>query len=283
LIYATQPDANAVFIGFFIGSRAKMDVGGQRVQIAQETNYPWDGAVTIRVDPEKPVEFTLNVRIPGWARDIPVASDLYRFAMLERAPSPPTPSPKGEGTNPATAEAMPTLLVNGKAVSTPLTLDGIARDKGFARLRRTWKKGDVVQLTLPMPARRVLAHDELSEDRSKAAIQRGPLVYCVEAVDHQFGARPARTDLRGEPAAAAGGEANGGKTKNLRLPLDARLTATFKADLLGGVTVITGQAEAVADDGQRTARTLTAIPYYAWSNRGKGEMTVWIPHSPAPQ
>jgi DUF1680 family protein len=224
LIYAQREDA--LFVGLFIGSRAKLDVAGKTVRLAQETNYPWDGIVTIRVDPEQPSAFALHVRIPGWARNTPVASDLYRFATTDAA--------------------APALTVNGK--STPLDLD-----KGFARVRRTWKKGDVVQLTLPMPVRRVLANDGLAEDRGKAAIQRGPLVYSVEAVDHD------------------------GKVKNLRLPLDASLTTAFKPDLLGGVTVIAGQAEAVADDGQRTMRALTAIPYCAWANRGKGEMAVWIP------
>lgn len=245
LIYATQSGgdggargADALFVGFFIGSRAKTTIAGQPVQVSQETNYPWDGAVSIRIDPEKPVEFALNVRIPGWSRNTLIASDLYRFATDDAA--------------------MPTLTVNGKPDTAALTTDSLARNKGFARVRRTWKKGDVVQLTLPMPTRRVLAHDGVEDDRGKAAIQRGPLVYSVEGVDHE------------------------GRVKNLRLPLDARLTPTFKADLLGGVTVITGEAESIGADGQRATRTLTAIPYYAWANRGKGEMLVWIPHSSSP-
>ena len=110
---------------------------------------------------------------------------------------------------------------------------------------RQWKHDDAVSIELPMPVRRVLANDNVAEDRGKAAIQRGPVLYTLEGVD------------------------NGGSLKDLKLPLDAALTSTFKPDFLGGVQVVTGK---VGD------RTVTAIPYYAWNNRGKGEMEVWVPY-----
>jgi DUF1680 family protein len=110
---------------------------------------------------------------------------------------------------------------------------------------RQWKAMDHVTIDMPMPVRRVLANDKVTEDTGKAAIQRGPILYALEGVD------------------------NGGSLKDLKIPLDTKLAATFKPDLLGGVEVITGK---VGD------RTVTAIPYYAWNNRGKGEMEVWIPY-----
>jgi len=224
LIYAQQ-DA-AVYVGLFIGSHANLKFASRNLRIAQETNYPWDGRVSINIDPDQPIELTLHVRIPGWARNEAVASDLYRFATR--------------------SDETPTLTVNGTA--TPLDVD-----KGFARIRRTWTRGDVVKLTLPMPVRRILANDGVQEDRGKAAIQRGPLVYCVEGID------------------------NAGHARALRVPLDARLTHTFRPDLLGGITVITGPAAPATDNDQRKPRQLVAIPYYAWANRGKSDMTVWIP------
>ena len=112
----------------------------------------------------------------------------------------------------------------------PLTLD-----KGFARVRRRWQKGDVVKLDLPMPIRRVLAHEDVAEDRGKAAIQRGPIVHCLEAVDNS---------------------AEGEHISDIRLPLDAPLAHAFRAQLLGGVEVI-------------TSGHVVAIPYYAWNNRGR--------------
>jgi uncharacterized protein len=213
LIYAqrTTP-APEVFVNLFIGSEARLDVGGKKVRVSQQTDYPWNGADAIHVDPETSATFTLSVRIPGWTRNQPVPSDLYQDA--------------------AKAVDAPALTVNGKA--SPIVLD-----HGFAKITRAWKKGDVVAVNFPMPIRRVVANAKVNEDTGKAVIERGPIVYCLEAVD------------------------NGGKTSTVVLPLDAALTHTFKADLLGGVDVISGPS-------------VTAIPYYAWANRGRGEMTVWV-------
>jgi DUF1680 family protein len=143
--------------------------------------------------------------------------DLYRFAAA---------------ADPSAAQ--PSIAVNGRPVA--LTLE-----KGYTRLTRRWKTGDTIQLDLPMPIRRVLAHDAVAEDRDKAAVQRGPLVYCVEGAD------------------------NGGGAAAVRLPLDVTLQPRFDASLLGGVDMITGHA-------------VVAVPYFAWANRGKGDMVVWIPH-----
>jgi hypothetical protein len=215
LIYAerAQPSPE-VFVNLLIGSEARLKVGDRAVRVTQQTEYPWQGGVTIHVDPDRAADFSLTVRIPGWTRDAPVPSDLYHFSP--------------------TASTAPTATLNGRAVAMTI-------DKGFLHVRRRWQPGDVVELTLPMPIRRVLAHEAVTEDRGKAAIQRGPLVYCLEAVD------------------------NGGATSGVTLPLDAPLTHAFRKDLLGGIEVITGPS-------------LTAIPYYAWANRGRGEMSVWIAH-----
>jgi DUF1680 family protein len=112
-------------------------------------------------------------------------------------------------------------------------------DKGFARIQRRWQKGDRIELDLPMTIERVVADDRVAEDRGKVAIQRGPIVYAFEGVD------------------------NDGHVLDRSLPRDTALTARFDKNLLGGVTVISGGG-------------LTAVPYYAWNNRGRGEMTVWI-------
>jgi hypothetical protein len=162
-----------------------------------------------------------------------VPSDLYRFADKSAAPA--------------------TLKVNGQSV--PLKLD-----KGYVALNRTWKKGDIVELNLPMPVRRVVANNQVAADRGRVAIQRGPIVYAAEWVDNP-----------------------NGKVRNLMLPDSARLSAEFQPALLNGVEVVKGKAVALASDAQgkvnRTTQDFTAIPYYAWANRGKGEMIVWLPTS----
>ncbi|HEV3201497.1 MAG TPA: glycoside hydrolase family 127 protein, partial [Bryobacteraceae bacterium] len=231
-VYAQRNDA--LWVNLYMGSSAdiKMD-NGRTVKMVQDTRYPWDGAVKMTVNPDQSAAMTINVRIPGWARNEPIASDLYRFA--------------DKNTDPVV------LKVNGKPVPVKL-------DKGYVALTRTWKSGDTIELGLPMPIRRVLANDLVSADRGRVAIERGPIVYAAEWVDNP-----------------------NGKVRNLMLPDRAKLTAEYKSDLLKGVEVIKGKAVALAFDAQgsvtKTEQDFTAIPYYAWANRGRGQMMVWIPNT----
>jgi DUF1680 family protein len=225
--YAEQGDT--LFVGLFVGGEAEVTLPAARVRITQQTRYPWDGAVRILVAPEHSAEFTLAIRIPGWARGRPVPSDLYRY--LDSAGEPVS------------------LKVNGEQV--PIDLEN-----GFARVRRTWKAGDVVDLNLPMPIRRVVAHEAVEADRGRVALERGPIVYCAEGVD------------------------NAEHVANLILPDDSPLEARFRDDLLGGVVAITGKAAALqrVDPGrvEQQPHEFTAIPYSTWANRGANEMAVWL-------
>ncbi len=134
-----------------------------------------------------------------------------------------------------------TLRVDGKPAGAKLV-------KGYAVIARTWSPGDVIALDLPMPVRRVLADDRVADDRGKVALERGPLVYCAEAAD------------------------NGGSALDIAVPDGAGFTVERRPDLLAGVSVL--RAAAATRDGR--PRQLIAIPYYAWSNRGPGEMAVWF-------
>jgi DUF1680 family protein len=141
-------------------------------------------------------------------------------------------------------QSIPVLMVNGKqAAGLPV--------KGFATVRRRWQKGDVVTLSMDMAIRNTIANDRVADDRGKFVIERGPLVYCLEGID------------------------NGGKVLDVAVPPDTAWSHQFKADLLGGVEVITLTPP---PSSSSPARALTAIPYYAWANRGRGEMAVWIPY-----
>ncbi|HEX6463577.1 MAG TPA: hypothetical protein VFZ98_03965, partial [Vicinamibacterales bacterium] len=142
---------------------------------------------------------------------------------------------------------------NGRAVR-------VVIDRGYARIERTWRKGDAIELRLPMPVRRVAANETVREDRGAVALERGPLVYCAEWPD------------------------NGGRALNLVLPDSASLESEWRKDLLGGTQAIVGRAIAVrrAEDGVLTEERphdLVAIPYHRWSNRGMGEMAVWLPRT----
>lgn len=230
MIYASREDVG--YVNLYASGTGVLALGGHRVQLRQHTDYPWSGDVAITVEPPVPAEFELRLRIPGWASGQPVPGDLYRYA------------------NPGQPH------INVSVNNTPVA---IKTDKGYAVLRRKWEPGDRIDLQLGMPVRRVLCHDQVRENRGCVALERGPIVYCLEGADH-------------EP-----------NTLDIALPDDARLQTESRPDLLGGVTVIraTGRAVSGTRDGRRTTEPvqLTAIPYYAWCHRGPNEMTVWIPRS----
>lgn len=228
-VYAKSDDG--LWINLFIGSSGTFVIKGKNVQVKQVTNYPWDGKIKISVVPDKQTEFDLKIRIPGWANNQPVPGDTYRFSDK-------------------VAEKF-TLSLNGIPAAYKMI-------NGYAVIRKTWKKGDAVELNLPMPVRRIVAIDDVKDDRNRVALQRGPLVYCFEHVD------------------------NAGKTMNIVIPDHISFTTEFKQDLLNGIVVLQAEAPVatVSADGLNISsvkRKITAIPFYAWANRGKGEMQVWMP------
>ncbi len=229
LMFAARGDS--LYVNLFATCRAEFRLAGQKIGLEQQTGYPWDGEIRLTVSPELPVEFGLHIRIPGWAVGRPVPSDLYRYQEA--------------------GEAQVVIKINGE----PVPAD---RSLGYATFRRTWKAGDTVDISLPMPVRRVVAHEAVKADVGKVALERGPIVYCAEWPD------------------------NGGQVSNLVLPDDSVLSFEKRADLLNGMTVIKGEAMGLYEGpraGQVTIRkqALTAIPYYAWAHRGEGEMAVWLP------
>jgi DUF1680 family protein len=158
-VYATRGDS--VYVNLYAAGTATVPLPGGAVRIAQATRYPWDGRVTITITPARARAFPVRLRIPGWARDEPVPSDLYRFADA--------------------AAERPSIAVNGR----PIALD--AMEKGYVTIDRTWTAGDTVTLTLPMPVRRVLSNDKVMADRDRVALQRGPVVYAAEWPDNPRG------------------------------------------------------------------------------------------------
>ena len=143
-----------------------------------------------------------------------------------------------------------TLKVNGKNVPVKLA-------KGYVCLDRSWKNGDVIELNLPMPVQRVVAGDKVKADQGRIALQRGPVVFCAEWPDNPDG-----------------------KVRTLMLPRDQSFTAAFEPSLLNGVETISGRALSLSEDAHgaqlKKEQPFKAIPYFAWANRGKGEMTVWF-------
>ena len=149
------------------------------------------------------------------------------------------------------------VRVNGETVQAP------APERGYLCIDRLWKDGDEIALTLEMPATRVYCNPRVRENVGKVAVRQGPVVYCLEQAD------------------------NGDDLQRILLPKGAALASSYRADLLGGVNVITAQGERRADewgdalylDDPRPVyepKALTFVPYFAWGNRGAGEMSVWV-------
>jgi hypothetical protein len=226
LIYAKGD--GKIYVALYVAGTGKMTVNGSKVNLTQKTNYPWDGRVQITVQPEKTSTFDLSLRIPGWAQGHPVPGDLYRY--LDPAAS------------------APIVKVNGASIRVKIV-------KGFASIQRQWEAGDTVDLELPMPIRRVLANEKVQADAGLVALERGPVVYCVEGVDHD------------------------GNVDQLFLPNETALTPEFRPGLLGGVTVLKGRVQQKEGNPQAKTTEVLAVPYYAWDNRGTDAMKVWLPTS----
>ncbi|CAM4478934.1 glycoside hydrolase family 127 protein [Paenibacillus typhae] len=218
-IYTVHEDT--LYTNLYIGNESVFTLGGQEVSVSQQSNYPWEGKVQLKVEPDAAAAFGIAVRIPSWSKGFE-------------------------------------LTVNGEAVDTAAELE-----QGYAVIRRVWNAGDVIGLNLPMQASRIYANPKLRADAGQTAIQRGPLVYCLEEAD------------------------NGATLSSLSLNGAGAFSESFDASLLGGAVIVkTGgfRVDEASWNGELYGSTkaetkpveITAIPYYLWGNRGSGEMKVWI-------
>lgn len=229
--YIYGASEGSLWVNLYVGSKTTVKTGNRTVAVNMQTNYPWDGNVRIHLDPSVKTKLSVRLRIPGFVRGEAVPGDLYFFDDR-----------KSETYS---------IVLNGKPIP-------YNEENGYAVITREWKKGDVLELVLPMTIKRVVARDELKQDNGRVALQRGPLVYCVEGAD------------------------NDGQAWNLILPDNASFETVFQKDVLGGVQTITFNAPTlqIGSDGEsvRTeTKKITAIPYYAWCNRGQNAMQVWLP------
>ena len=194
--YVYGVSADALWVNLYMGNEANIKLGGKEVKVTQETNYPWEGSVKLKLNLKGKVKSQVRLRIPGWCK-------------------------------------LSLLSVNGVPVEPPV-------EKGYAVLEGPWKDGDVIDFEMDMPIEVVEADPRVKEDVGKRAVQRGPLVYCLEEQDN-------RTDFDA-----------------ITIRSDASWNATYDKDFLAGVVRIT--------DG-----SATYIPYYTWDNRMAGKMKVWVP------
>lgn len=197
---------------------------GSKVALVQETNYPWDGKVDITLNIPESRNFSIVLRIPGWASDA-------------------------------------SLKVNGQCIK-----NDVQAGK-YHSIERLWSTGDTIELNLPMPVQLIQANPLVEELQNQVAIMRGPIVYCLEAVDLPKDVVITRITV----------------SRNIKLE------PRHDGNLLGGVTALEGKAELFEDDdwADKLYRKLKPqepqqidirlIPYYTWDNRGECDMTVWMP------
>jgi uncharacterized protein len=226
--YAYAKSDGTIWVNLYGGSTLATELAGAgRVKLTQETEYPWSGRVRITVNASRTNGFALKLRIPGWIRTGDIAA----------------------------------LRINGRPMEIP------AVPGSYVELQRVWQPGDVVDLDLPMAVRLMEANPLVEEDANQVAVQRGPVVYCLESPD-----LPRNTRLA-----------------DVMIPANSRLAARYDQRLLGGVAVLEGQAVArsAADWPGILYREIQPadfkpvkvrfIPYSVWANRGPSEMTVWVP------
>jgi len=223
--YAYGKSGDAVWVNLYGGSALETTLAsGEKIKLIQDTEYPWNGRVRLKILECGPKEFSLKLRIPGWAKAAGVrVNDL----LADTSPQP----------------------------------------ESYFEIRRKWQVGDFVDLDLPMPARLMEANPLVEEDLNQVAIQRGPVVYCLESPDLPAGV----------------------KISDVLIPSDMKLVARYDQRLLNGIVVLEGKALAQAGDNWRGKlyREVQApelkpinvkfIPYSVWQNRGPSEMSVWLP------
>lgn len=229
--YAYSLSHGAIWVNLYGSSKLETEIPGipdGRVRLRQETHYPWDGQIRIRLEEAPESEFALRLRIPGWAQGA-------------------------------------TLKLNGRM------MDENVQPGTYREIRRVWTAGDWVELALPMPVELVQAHPLVEENRNQVAVRRGPLVYCLESNDLPTGVRPS----------------------DIMLPSDAEFELLEDArfgNLLQNPVLLRTQARRVRDSRNWSGQLyhplksvaleeveIELIPYFAWDNRGKTEMNVWIP------
>jgi len=218
-MYSTSEDGE-IYIHLFANSKASVTLGDKNVALDVDTNYPWDGNIRIKVNPDSKGEFAIAMRVPSWC---------------------------GE----------PSIRVNGQPVNI-----GEHMEKGYVKIRRVWEPGDEIDAFYPMKAMLVRANPRVRKDAGKVAIQRGPVVYCIEEAD------------------------NGKGLHKIVIPRDVEFKEAFEEGLLNGVVTVSFKAYRLKDwsndecysfaQSEYEEVEVKAVPYYAWGNRGVGEMMVWL-------
>ena len=229
MMYAHTGDE--IYCSFYAGSEVSVPLNKGNVKIVQQTGYPTDGNIIIKIDSitENHV-FTLRMRIPTWTGSQFVPGKLYHYIN--------------------TTPEHWTISLNGKKLR-------VSEKDGFVSIRKKWKTGDCVTLSLPIQLRYSHAIDNVEANHNRICLTRGPFVYCAESDDNQFPVRQAYFET-----------------------LPENFTIEVKQDsLMRGIHFVTVPAKAVQEGSTPKDVSLKLLPYYAWNNRSDSAMIVWIPQT----
>ena len=158
--YIYAQNGNEIYANIFMANKTSFNMDNLKFQIEQETRYPWEGNIKFKIVTENPVKFNFKIRVPGWAVNRPVPSDLYSY--MEKS------------------DKEIRLFVNNE----PTEFKTV---NGYISINQPWKDGDIVELVLPMEIRKVIPNENIKDIKGKVAIERGPIVYCAEQVDNPSG------------------------------------------------------------------------------------------------
>jgi len=156
LIYSKTNDA--LYVNLYASNDASFQLGKTDLQISQQTSYPWNGKIAISVNPKKENQFTIKLRVPGWARNEVLPSDLYTYkkASIQK----------------------PAISINGENVK-------IEAENGYFTINRKWKKGDKINLNFPMEVQEVETNPKVITNKNKVSLEYGPVVYAIEEIDNK--------------------------------------------------------------------------------------------------
>jgi DUF1680 family protein len=220
-MYAQQ--GRDIYVNLYAQGKAKIG----KVELEQTTDYPWDGRISIKVA-KGAGKFAIKLRIPSWLKTSPTNNSLYKYN-----------------------DAAPVYAITVNGVK-------VAADGGdYATIQRNWKKGDVIEIDFPMNVRRIVANDNAEDNRGKVALERGPIVFCLEGSDQADG-----------------------KVFNKYILNSANISARYDASMLNGVMTLSGDAKELQQDGTVKDVRFRAIPYSTWNNRGPQQMEIWVANTP---
>lgn len=287
--YVCTANEDTLYTHLYVGSRIGFSLGGERLNMLVESDFPWEGDVKVTLCTEGRVHGTLAFRIPGWCKraevlakagDVPLAEcqvlaeELVRKAAAEAHDGRSIGDEKlsdcsGSGGNGGSTDhdCLAARLNGDRSVTVRL-------EKGYVYLTGDWRDGDEIYLTFSMETRMIMANTKVRENVGKVAFARGPVCYCMEEADNGKDLHLLRADAE--------------KLMTAEGVLDLSSVAVERTNELGHemcILKVPGNRLSKSEKGglyseyksvRGSAVTMKLIPYYAWNNRGEGEMQVWM-------